>query len=111
MAKSERFFYTDGTAALKLESAAPCTSSPSFVAFRGSNRHMSSNDAHGAQPLPSSHGLKSFAQGVLERSEMFCSLVLEDFRGVSYNMLTSSNITTLSVASAVVAILAIAIGA
>ena len=46
----------------------------------------------------------------LLRSEMFCSLMLEDVRGVAYNAFTASGIAVFSVATALIAIASLIIG-
>ena len=47
----------------------------------------------------------------LDKSEMYCSLAFEDFRGVAYGMLSHKAVAALATASALIAIISIAISA
>lgn len=112
MGKSMTKFYVDGTAALKPKRHSQSLDNSTFVAFKGSSRHdrtrLQRNQA--AKPASAPHA-KTVLQDVLERSEMACSLLTEDVKGVSYGLFTSGNIASISTACAIIAILSIAFGA
>ena len=118
MSKKMADFYVDGTAALKVEYADNKTSAPSFTAFDCSyNRRSQQPPA----PCPRPEGararrtrkrsFKDSARSVFERSEMACSLLFEDVRGVPYHAFSKANIATLSVATSAIAIVSLVLGA
>ena len=111
MGKSMTKFYVDGTAALKPKRYSQSLDDSSFVAFRGSSQHSHMRPQRNQVKSGSAPHAKSILQDVLERSEMACSLLTEDVKGVSYGRLTSGNIVSISTACAIIAIISIAFGA
>ena len=57
------------------------------------------------------HGILNSLTRILNASEMFCSLMREDARGVLYNVFSRRSVWTLAAASFVVAVMAIGFGA
>ena len=111
MGKSMTKFYVDGTAALKPKRYSQSLDSGTFVAFKGSSQHNRTRLQRNQAESGSDPRAKSILQDVLERSEMACSLLTEDVKGVSYGLFTPSNIASISTACAIIAIISIAIGA
>ena len=111
MGKSMTKFYVDGTAALKPKRYSQSLDNGTFVAFKGSSQHNRTRLQRNQAESGSDPRAKSILQDVLERSEMACSLLIEDVKGVSYGLFTPSNIASISTACAIIAIISIAIGA
>lgn len=111
MGKNETKFFVDGTAALKVDRTRAYAESPSFVAFRGSSKHSANRPSAYQRVSGSGNRLVDTVVDVFERSEMACSLMLEDVKGVPYGVLSKANIATLSIACGVVATLSIIFGA
>lgn len=111
MGKSTTKFYVDGTAALKPKRYSKSFDDGMFVAFKGSSQHNHARSQRNQLKPGSAPHAKSVLQDVIERSEMACSLLTEDVKGVSYGRLTSGNIVSISTACAIIAIISIAIGA
>ncbi|MBR0404288.1 MAG: hypothetical protein IJI68_03655 [Eggerthellaceae bacterium] len=103
-------FPYDGTAAMKpVPGAGHAT--PKIIAFpsKGNSRNRRGNVS------PESLGLRecflAWMRNCLFGSEMFCSLVREDARGVAYKLFSNANIATLAIIGFVVAALSIVYGA
>ncbi len=103
-------FYVNGTSALKVQSR-PSTHGITFTAFKGGRRNRDNVIPASAASAQSKQTVRSFLQSALYASEMYCSLLFEDFRGCSYKVFTHAGIATLSAVSALVAIVALAFGA
>ena len=80
------------------------------------------NSAYGASVIPfpacrptslkrTSKSLKARMQEILAASEMYCSLMLEDFRGCPYNVFTRKGISVLAISISALAIASIIAGA
>ena len=54
---------------------------------------------------------KRFLSDIIDASEMACSLMTEDFKGVAYNTFTRASIASLSIGCTLVAIVSLAFGA
>ena len=111
MGKNETKFFVDGTAALKVDRKRAYADSPSFVAFHGSSQHSTKRQNVPQRSVGSGNRLVDAVVDAFERSEMACSLMLEDVKGVPYGLLSNANIATLSIACGVVATLSIIFGA
>lgn len=111
MGKSKALFLVDGTAALNPRTATTSFPERSFVAF-GNPSARGSQLASSRMASPHGKGIvRSAVQSIIERSEMACSLMGEDFRGVPFGKLTTANIASLSIACSVIAAISIAFGA
>jgi len=100
----------DGTVALK-PVVAERTHTARIIEFPSRNAetagHINTYDQNPSQL----QAIRNRVTGVLYASEMYCSLVFEDARGVLYDMFSRNDVRILSVASCAVAVLSIAFGA
>lgn len=103
-------FFNDGTAAMK-----PVTNvghvSPKVIVFPdyASTKGNRSETRRGSLTLR--ERISSWIRDSLLASEMFCSLKLEDARGVSFQLFSKANVGVLAFACFVIATLSIAYGA
>ena len=115
MKRNSSMYGINGTSALKpvhQQGESPRVQSSSFAAKPGgavrSNVRYQPRSA--SQPKSTNKRLFDIAKDIFERSEMACSLLLEDHRGVPYGAFSHLNIATLSIASTAIAIVSIAVG-
>ena len=104
-------FYVDGTAALKV-STRSSVQGTTFTAFKCSSERSEHKPVE--RPVRMAKrpvGFSATVRSIMESSEMFCSLLTEDFRGCAYHVFSNTGIATLATGSAVVAILALVLGA
>lgn len=103
-------FYIEGTSALKEEAWALPKGETTIIPFPAPacDKHVQ----RATQPTKSLASLaKQKALAILEASEMYCSLRLEDFRGCSYGIFTKGGVTMLSFAISAIAIVSVVAGA
>ena len=102
--------YTNGTAALEMREHPQLRREDGIIPFPLSREDGNAPlPGFGAAPLVQT--LKSELDRILEGSEMYCSLKLEDFRGCPYGVFTKRGVAVLSSASALLAIISILTGA
>lgn len=103
-------FFNDGTAAMK-----PVTNAgharPNIIALPSDARFQSDHCGTRQGSVSLRKRISSWARGSLLASEMFCSLKLEDARGVSFQLFSTANVGALVFACFVIAVLSIAYGA
>jgi len=100
----------DGTAAMKPFPNADNTH-PRIIAFPSRNRPQLHDEKNAHDVSSVSARVSSWLRGCLLSSEMYCSLLREDARGVAYKLFSKHNLGTLMLVSFVVAVLSIAYGA
>ena len=108
---SSKVYMTDGTAALSNLCMHGSQKKPQIVAFEGGKAHREREARHTRYDRRSSSPARSKVRQILESSEMYCSLKLEDFRGCPYRIFTTRGIAFLSGASSVLAVLSIVVAA
>ena len=108
MMRSEQKYRTNGTAALKPSYSTQSAHSTSFMAFAG--KRPSSHAVSTRLETKPQRRFSDVVVDILQRSEMVCSLLFEDVKGVPYRMLSRSDIATLTSASAALAVVAIVLG-
>ena len=100
----------DGTAAMK-----PITNTgyahPRIISFPSTNRPQSYSEKKGRGLCSMSTRVSSKLRNCLLSSEMYCSLMREDARGVAYKLFSKHNIGALMLVSFLVAVFSIAYGA
>ena len=101
-------FYIEGTAALQMEGRSASHGKASILPFPQDMRESRKGGADALEAIIA--GINRRALDILERSEMYCSLKLEDFRGCPYHLFTKHGIAMLSAATTAVAVASIALG-
>ena len=103
-------FSIDGTSALKVDHCPQRTQTATIIDFPGIRQRTHSR--RDRMPASTPIGVaKARMRGILETSEMYCSLKFEDARGFQYNRFNAKGIAFLSSATALIAIVAIVAGA
>ena len=108
--------YTDGTSALKPDFGRRRKKDPVIIAFprqraRGTRAGSArAGESEFQKPSMRQGGMRNRLVAVLEASEMFCSLLFEDYRGCSYGIFTRKGIALASTAAAIIAMTAIFFG-
>ena len=104
-------FSINGTSALKVQHCPQRTRTATIIDFPGACHRTYSERASHPEHLMLLDVVKAKVRGVLDSSEMYCSLKFEDLRGFQYNKFNAKGIAVLSVATSFIAIVSIAVGA
>lgn len=113
MNQNSKQFYVAGTSALKLneiEAAIPTTARiVKLPCIERVDENRGKKPAHAKRAQAHSH--EKHLKKILDSSEMYCSLITEDFKGCSYNLFSRQNIQLLAVAGTAIAVISLVFGA
>ena len=117
MTRNLKQFYVAGTSALKLYEYEPAHISTARIVKlpciervdNPEGKTPASNRAEEAKVDAISRQQR--LKNVLDASEMYCSLISEDFKGCRYNLFSKNNVQLLTVAGSAIAIISLVFGA
>ena len=113
MTRNLKQFYVAGTSALKLYEHEPAQVSTARIVKLPCIERV--NDPKGRVSTPNkaanAQSRQQRLKNILDSSEMYCSLVTEDFRGCSYNLFSKNNVQLLATAGSAIAIISLIFGA
>ena len=100
----------EGTAALKAQACPAANAGSIIIPFPGILRNSPATGIGNSLESIASR-IKERALGILEASEMYCSLRFEDYRGCQYGIFTKKGVAVLSLALSMVAVVSVILGA
>ena len=105
-------FYVTGTSALKLYESKPAHATTARIVKLPRIERVDAKRERTASHARTSNGTSrsSRLKKILDASEMYCSLITEDFRGCSYNLFSKQNVQVLAAAGSAIAVISLFFG-